>query len=144
MFVSILYLFSPSPFTGLGLLLTTRLRVAVVGGYHSLSWLFLITVLVYVGGVIIIFVYITRVLSESKLLILGVRGIFGIGLLFMPLVTFNYFRHKDSPGFMWVGQGINFSASFLVVYRILYLFLALVIVFFISNKLTGPLKACNI
>jgi len=142
--MSVLYLFLPSPFIGLGLLLITRVRVALVGGYHSLSWLFLITVLVYVGGVIIIFVYMTRVLSESKLLRLGARGIFGIALLFIPLIAFNYFNHKTSSGAIWVGQIINFSTSFLVIYSILYLFIALVIVFFISNKLTGPLKASNI
>lgn len=74
---------------GLMLLLMGSARVATMAGFYISSWLFLITILVYVGGVIVIFVYLTSLISEAKILVFRVRAIPFVTLLMLPLLCLN-------------------------------------------------------
>ena len=81
-----------SPFMGVLLLLITRASLAVIGGLFSSSWLFLITILVYVGGMIVIFVYLTRIISATKVFGLSPRLSGIIIALALPLVIIHCVR----------------------------------------------------
>jgi len=48
-------------------LLGLSVRLSIIMGHSLSSWLFMVVVLVYVGGVIIIFVYLTSLLSGAKI-----------------------------------------------------------------------------
>ena len=49
------------------MLLGLSVRLSIIMGHSLSSWLFMVVVLVYVGGVIIIFVYLTSLLSGAKI-----------------------------------------------------------------------------
>ena len=129
-----------SPFMGVLLLLITRASLAVIGGLFSSSWLFLITILVYVGGMIVIFVYLTRIISATKVFGLSPRLSGIIIALAFPLVIIHYVRPLADNRINWISQILSSPISTLVVYRIFYLLEALIIVFLMSRKLSGPLK----
>ena len=137
----IIFNFSASPFMGLMLLLMGSARVATMAGFYISSWLFLITILVYVGGVIVIFVYLTSLISEAKILVFRVRAIPFVTLLMLPLLCLNVNHLRRFRGPFWIRQMIDLSARTLVVYCILYLLVALGRVFLIAGKLSGPLRS---
>jgi len=131
---------APSPFIGLAVLLRIGVSLSLVMGHALSSWLFIIVVLVYVGGVIIIFVYLTRLLSGAKITTFSARltGLVGAGLGSGFVTNFTYLVPQVQP--LWLCQGLDSSVGALVCYSIMYLLLALVIVFFITSKLDGPIK----
>lgn len=97
-------------------------------------------ILVYVGGVMIIFVYLTGLISEFKTVRVTPRiRVFLVRATLIP----SYLTFSELSGTLvsvWLSQGLDGAALGLIVYSVLYLLMALVVVLLIAGKLQGPLK----
>jgi len=100
----------------------------------------MVVVLVYVGGVIIIFVYLTSLLSGAKIASYSPRLVRLVAIIAGARFNINLSPVTPQAQQLWLYQGLDDSVGPLVCYSILYLLLALVIVFFITSKLDGPIK----
>lgn len=154
-FLSLIPLFINHPLSiGLNLLIQTIL-IAIVTGLISLNfWISYLLFLVIVGGMLILFIYITRIASNEKfyfsknLLILTI--IFILTLIFLII--------KSDSRIFWIKNSdsiniLNFSlyeyspnkyfinnSKFILRILIVYLFITLIAIVNISRNNFGPLR----
>jgi len=76
---------SPSPYVAIGCLVLTALTLRVKVGVVFISWFFFTLVIVYVGGIIVIFIYLRRLVQSAKMTLVGARG-YLLGALLLSLV----------------------------------------------------------
>ena len=129
---------STSPFIGIGGLFALRAGLALSLGLKS-SWFFTILILVYVGGIIIMFTYITRAIASRKILGVSPRG----GAVLVPGVLILVFGYTGAPlraQLLWPGVNLGVNSLPFIVFLVAYLLLALIRVFILIEKESGPLK----
>ena len=95
------------------------------------------------GGIIVIFVYLTRIISAAKVFGFSPRLVIVAGVIVLPVTLTHYIRPLANTGIIWVNQMLSLPVSVLVIYSIFYLLEALIIVFLMSRKLAGPLKTAT-
>jgi len=71
---SVLVGVSSSPYVAIGCLVLTALTLSAKVGVAFISWFFFTLVIVYVGGIIVIFIYLRRLVQSAKMTLVGARG----------------------------------------------------------------------
>lgn len=91
------------------------------------------------GGIIIIFTYITRVMASSKILGVSPRGSVALapGLFLFALA---YTRGPSNAQALWPGVNLRVNSLLFMIFLVAYLLLALIRVFTVIEKEAGPLK----
>ena len=103
------------------------------------SWFFSILILVYVGGIIIIFTYITSVIASRKILGVTPRTVSGLAVALIIFAT----AHTSNPAstqVLWPGIILGANVIPFIFFIVVYLLLALISVFILIEKEAGPLK----
>ena len=72
---------SSSPYVAIACLVAVSVYLSVQVGIRYISWFFFTLVIVYVGGIIVIFIYLSRLIQSAKITLVGARGPLGGGLL---------------------------------------------------------------
>lgn len=131
--------FSSSPFTGIFFLVTCRLGLSLKIGLSSRSWFFFTLVIIYLGGMIVMFVYLSRLAQSAKVYLLG--GHLLRVFLVLPL-TYSLILFKVQIPFSlcWVEIGFSYFNISLLVFILLYLLQALFRVCRLCEKSEGPMK----
>ena len=136
--VFIIIFFSGSPFTGIIVLFLLSIFLSFILGIKN-SWLLIVLVLVYVGGIIIIFTYMTRVLRYSKISYIRLR--WGVIILFFIAVGAG---RMGGSTFLLIGiwPAISFLCETIpfLFFLVNYILLTLISVFIIISKEDGPIK----
>lgn len=135
---------SPSPFIGVIFLVFSRVLLASRAGATLRRWAFFSIIIVYVGGVLVLFVYISRLIREHK--VLEVRTSWGqvavVLLLFLVLSQLCLGSALRSLSFN-LRQGLIPSRQGITLYSVVYLIIALVVVLRLLGKDGGPMKSSN-
>lgn len=132
------------PLTLAGALIIYAVLTSSVVGYISCSWIIYILVLIFLGGVIVLVVYITTLAANEKFILMkrygshfvlgvvmlvGIRGIIPLGGITMGLV----------PNRNIVTVIFDSVNATLYMFRVLYLLLALICVVKVIKLEKGPL-----
>lgn len=155
-FLSLCPLFLNHPLSlGLNLLVQTILIASITGIISLNFWVSYLLFLVIVGGILILFIYITRIASNekfffSKNLLITAIIVISIIITYLIFISKNNFystRNLDSI------QSLNFSiyeispnkyfinnSKFILRILIIYLFITLIAIVNISSNNFGPLR----
>nr|QZI85909.1 NADH dehydrogenase subunit 6 [Aromia bungii]UUL71584.1 NADH dehydrogenase subunit 6 [Aromia bungii]UZA66538.1 NADH dehydrogenase subunit 6 [Aromia bungii] len=154
---SMMFLFMTHPLSlGLILLIQTLL-IALMTGIMSLNfWFSYILFLIMVGGMLILFIYMTSVASNEKFKfsfkILVYLIMMMIGLLIMNFwadhsmmyklmnIDLNKFLIMYSSSSLIMSKYMNLPSSLIFLSMIIYLLITLIVVVKISNINSGPLR----
>nr|QWB85739.1 NADH dehydrogenase subunit 6 [Trichoferus campestris] len=151
---SILFMFMNHPLT-LGLiLLTETLMISLLTGMLNYNfWFSYILFLIMVGGMLILFIYMTSVASNEKFKFsLKISSLISILLMFMLILLFidqftlqfnmlnsdliqSKFNETNS-----INKYVNFPNNLIMVMAIIYLLITLIMVVKITNMKNGPLR----
>nr|APT41534.1 NADH dehydrogenase subunit 6 [Pressatia choti] len=160
-FTTIIFMFMKHPLAmGLMLLLQTLLVALVVGLTMKTFWFSYILFLTFMGGMLILFIYITSLASNemfsfsSKLLIMFMMLMFiaFISLLIIDksIIT-QYFLNTEmneffnmkilfKENYLNLNKFYNFPSNLLMLMMVIYLLLTLIIIVKITNYNFGPLR----
>nr|WRO44946.1 NADH dehydrogenase subunit 6 [Cyrebion gracilicornis] len=154
-FLAITPIFLKHPISmGLNLLIQTII-IALMTGFMSLNfWLSYLIFLVMIGGMLILFMYMTSIASNEKfifsksLLII----IFIYSIMFLTMLTFKNYNTfpiknidsieliKFSTYEMSSNKYFMNNSKFILAILIIYLFITLIAIVSISNNTFGPLR----
>nr|YP_009713605.1 NADH dehydrogenase subunit 6 [Pseudeuphausia sinica]QGG46164.1 NADH dehydrogenase subunit 6 [Pseudeuphausia sinica] len=142
---------------GLGLLLQT-IVICCVSGLHNISfWFSYILFLIFLGGILVLFIYVTSLASNNmfkfsltSLIFILPTLLISFCLMFMdPLSTLQYSSLNSSIGFKQMPYSINTSLIStiynstnmnLTIFMVYYLLLTLVVVVKVTDSFFGPLR----
>ena len=139
--LSVFLVASPSPFMGVVFLVIRSVFLAAGIGRALTSWIFFSVVIVYVGGVLVLFVYMSSLVTRHKIqeisppwrqVLAGVRLVWLFKLQSEDILS-------KSPYFL--RQGLSPSSQGITLFRVVYLILTLVVVLGLLGKDGGPIKA---
>lgn len=136
--VFIIIFFSGSPFTGILVLFLLSIFLSLVLGIKN-SWLLIVLVLVYVGGIIIMFTYLTSVLSYSKIRFVRFRWSVAI-LFFSRTLMLIFFTSPFIQVRVWPAISFLCETTPFLFFLVNYILLTLVSIFLIVRKEEGPIK----
>nr|ART65985.1 NADH dehydrogenase subunit 6 [Stereomastis sculpta] len=158
LFISLLFLFLKHPLSlGLTLLFQT-VSICLTSGVKMTSyWFSYILFLIFLGGLLVLFIYVSSLASNEKLkfsppLTLFVSLFFPISIILFfldPLLT--SFKINFFPSSLIFKEGVqqtiaaiyNPSSMSFTLFLISYLLLCLLVVVKISNIYSGPLRLSN-
>jgi len=108
------------------------------------SWFFYLIILVFLGGVIILIIYIRTLAANEKFSLLNIRSRKVIFFLFLRLLLTVFIKHKNIFNFVRLNNtavGILYESSnfTLLLFLIIYLLLTLVCVVKLVKFESGPL-----
>jgi len=129
-----------SPYVALSTLICGAFLVRWTLGVRKISWAFFVITILFIGGIIVMFMYITRLISSSKVS-WGKLKAWTRGLLILALVGIKLFFNPLALGKLWAGGVMEFTSLALVVYLILFLLVRLLVVCNLSQKHMGPIKS---
>nr|YP_010944270.1 NADH dehydrogenase subunit 6 [Willemoesia forceps]WLW41807.1 NADH dehydrogenase subunit 6 [Willemoesia forceps] len=153
---SLLFLFLNHPLSmGLTLLFQTVLICATSGMKMTSYWFSYILFLIFLGGLLVLFIYVTSLASNEKLNFSAPLSIFCViffftfnllSLLLDPLLA--SFKINYLPSSLTFKEGVqqtiaaiyNTPSMLFTLFLVLYLLLCLLIVVKISNVHSGPLR----
>ena len=112
--------------------------------YINISWFFYLLVLVFLGGVIILIIYISTLATNEKFFVFNLKnkqfiGLVTISLLnIIGLVAFSSFNKVPQSNFMpnILYEAINFNS---ILFLMLYLLLTMICIVKLVKFETGPL-----
>nr|AOY39978.1 NADH dehydrogenase subunit 6 [Scolytinae sp. BMNH 1040118] len=144
-YISITLLFLKHPLSmGLALILQALLTALSSGLLYKNFWFGYILFLVMVGGVMIMFIYMTSIASNEKFKVPSSPTKF----ILMTMLMMTIFLSNQKPEFL--SKELNMSNTLnkfftipkmqMAVFLMIYLFVALIAVVKISNKSMGPLR----
>lgn len=109
-------------------------------------WISFVLFLIFLGGLIVLFIYITRLASNEKfsIKINDQFNIINLIVLIVILLNFNFFenRYTNINQNLYENTIILFNSSliFLTLIIIRYLFLTLIVVVKVASKIEAPLR----
>nr|YP_010046605.1 NADH dehydrogenase subunit 6 [Culex fergusoni]QPJ78484.1 NADH dehydrogenase subunit 6 [Culex fergusoni] len=148
---------------GLMLLIQTFLTCLMTGIYVKTFWFSYILFLIFMGGMLVLFIYVTSLSSNEmfsmsfKLMILSMMFIFFtmiISYIFDNSMMENFIKNNDSismfnlnnlfhENFLSLNKMYNFPTNLITLLLINYLFLTLLVTVKITKKNYGPLRPMN-
>nr|AFC36304.1 NADH dehydrogenase subunit 6 [Limnius volckmari] len=155
--MSLIFLFLNHPLSmGMSLLIQSTLISMITGFYNHNFWFSYILFLIMVGGMLVLFIYMTSIASNemfkfsNKLMIMlaSITMMMIIITIFqdqlMPnLQVFNVdstmFNNKETYK-LSLNKYLNFPSSMILLFMIIYLFITLIAVVKITNISYGPLR----
>nr|AML26084.1 NADH dehydrogenase subunit 6 [Staphylinidae sp. BMNH 1274255] len=151
--LSFTFLFLNHPMTmGLTLLIQT-ITIALITGFMNLNfWFSYILFLIMVGGLLVIFIYMTSIASNemfsynSKLLLINFSFFFMIMLMLnmdntLINYSFNFTENFINNKFLLnINKFFNYPSIYIIFIIIIYLFITLIAVVKITKIEYGPLR----
>nr|YP_010701766.1 NADH dehydrogenase subunit 6 [Autocrates maqueti]WCK11519.1 NADH dehydrogenase subunit 6 [Autocrates maqueti] len=155
--LSIIFMSLTHPLSmGLILLIQTTIISLITGNFFTNFWFSYILFLILIGGMLILFIYMTSVASNEKfkfnmntsmivsLMISLVIPMFlkysiNINLVNNEMINYNNYMTMN----MSMTKFINLPLNMLLMFIIIYLFLTLIAVVKITNMNYGPLRQLN-
>nr|UQJ73431.1 NADH dehydrogenase subunit 6 [Diamesa sp. 9XL] len=145
---------------GLMLLVQTALICLVTGNYSKTFWFSYVLFLIFLGGMLVLFIYVTSLASNEMFSFSMKIFIMSISILFISLVMMlimdnsmiaNFLSNNEVYSMMDMKSFINentvslnklynFPTNMLTILLINYLFLTLIAVVKITNIYEGPLR----
>lgn len=128
----------------------------MVGYFNYNFWYSYLLFIIIIGGILVLFAYITRVASNEKFsisikIIIIIRPI--IPLTFIIIILDSYFRNLNNLNWESLEQLISFKLSLnkfinypfniIIFFLIIYLLITLIAVVKITNINKGPLRQIN-
>nr|UBS93988.1 NADH dehydrogenase subunit 6 [Saperda tetrastigma] len=155
--LSLIFIFLTHPLSlGLILLLQTTLIALLSGSMSYNFWFSYILFLIMIGGMLILFIYMTSVASNekfkfsSKLTVMFITSMSPLLLLFSDFFFFNKMSNIDlinqSTNFWFsltLNKFINWPQNLIFTMMIIYLFITLIMIVKITNINYGPLRQKN-
>nr|ALO76345.1 NADH deshydrogenase subunit 6 [Bolboceratex sp. BOL01] len=142
---------------GLVLLLQTVSISLMIGYYHYNFWYSYILFLIMIGGMLVLFAYMTSVASNEKfkfsLKLTMMMGLIVTSSMIIHLMVDLYFSHINNNSMevlesslkfnLSLNKFLNYPSSILTMGLIIYLLVALVAIVKITNISSGPLRQSN-
>nr|ARH53724.1 NADH dehydrogenase subunit 6 [Anthobium melanocephalum] len=153
--MSCIFLFLSHPLSMGMILLTQTMLISLITGFMSLNfWFSYILFLIMVGGMLVLFIYMTSVASNEKfkysnmiflIIMLFMSLIFilymKMDLFFMNLNNFNLETISMNLFFNFsLSKFLNYPSNVMLFLMIIYLFITLIAVVKITNINIGPLR----
>nr|YP_010234369.1 NADH dehydrogenase subunit 6 [Trictenotoma davidi]QTA72355.1 NADH dehydrogenase subunit 6 [Trictenotoma davidi] len=141
---------------GLILLIQTMIISLITGNFFTNFWFSYILFLILIGGMLILFIYMTSVASNEKfkfniniimtvsliislIIPLILKYSININLTNNEMINYNNYLMMNTS----MTKFINFPLNMLLMFIIIYLFLTLIAVVKITNMNYGPLRQLN-
>ena len=139
-FASIFVRLSGSPYLAISFLILLAFILRCKTGIFFISWFFFTLIIIYVGGIIVIFAYLSRLIQLSKINLLNIYTTFFI-LVRAIVITFMFFLLENCcPQVYWLSSGFVKSNVPLIIFSVLYLLVGLISVYRLCQKTEGPIK----
>nr|YP_009045270.1 NADH dehydrogenase subunit 6 [Lexias dirtea]AHA03621.1 NADH dehydrogenase subunit 6 [Lexias dirtea] len=165
-FISIFLFFVKHPLSmGLLILIQTLLTCLITGMLINTYWFSYILFLIFLGGLLVLFIYVSSVASNELFkfsffnkfsYIIYIFMIISISFIFKYNLNWMNFSFNDEMNnffnlFLFFNNEYNFNLSklynnqtyFLMMMMIIYLFITLIAVVKITNIFFGPLRSFN-
>nr|AML26256.1 NADH dehydrogenase subunit 6 [Leiodidae sp. BMNH 1274323] len=132
---------------GMMLLLLTFLMCLNMGMLLNQFWFSYILFLIMIGGMLILFIYMTSIASNEKFkfnLKLMMTSIIIMFMMLMPLYYFDkMFDYYNMDNLINLIKFMNFPNDKILYFIFIYLFITLIAIVKISNIKKGPLRQLN-
>nr|ALO70747.1 NADH deshydrogenase subunit 6 [Neobisnius villosulus] len=151
---SFLFIFLNHPLSMGVILLIQVTLIALISGSLSINfWFSYILFLIMVGGMLVLFIYMTSIASNEKfnfsnllmlsLLIIFFSGMWGSLMIDQKMFSMMKFSSKFNDNylfFMNLSKFFNYPSNLILFLLIVYLFITLIAVVKITNIKFGPLR----
>nr|YP_009441783.1 NADH dehydrogenase subunit 6 [Tetratoma fungorum]AOY39328.1 NADH dehydrogenase subunit 6 [Tetratoma fungorum]ARH54699.1 NADH dehydrogenase subunit 6 [Tetratoma fungorum] len=155
--MSLIFIFLSHPLSlGVILLIQTLLISLMTGNFCWNFWFSYIIFLILIGGMLILFIYMTSIASNEKFsLNFKILIIPMISIILMLILNFNFKMNIDSLNNLSLSfnlnfniiqsmiKYINFPMNMIMMFMIMYLFITLIATVKITNLNNGPLRQLN-
>nr|WAB69693.1 NADH dehydrogenase subunit 6 [Coelophthinia sp. 1 JPL-2022a] len=158
--LSILFTQMKHPLTmGMMLLIQTFLISLMIGLIHKTFWFSYILFLVFLGGMLVMFIYVTSLSSNEMfslsnklifllifissmifMLMLIVDKFYSMNLMNFEMMPFNNLNIYMNENIINLTKLYNYPSNYITLFLIIYLLLTLVISVKITNFFYGPLR----
>nr|YP_010946385.1 NADH dehydrogenase subunit 6 [Balta jinlinorum]WGO57103.1 NADH dehydrogenase subunit 6 [Balta jinlinorum] len=140
---------------GLMLLLMTTLTSLLSGMLLQTFWLSYVLMLVFLGGMMVLFIYVTSIASNEMIKMISKKTIIMITMTMMiTSLMINYYpimENQETTNIMMINTNTlnsllklyNNSTSYITTMMATYLFITLIAIVKITNIFSGPLRKMN-
>lgn len=149
---SIRFIFINHPLTISLILLIHALTISITTGLLSINfWFSYILFIIIVGGILVLFLYITRIASNKKFkfniniviinfIVLVLSSIYFYFNKFSLIQKNSYIIETSTNKYLRIRKFINFPFNLIIFIMIIYLFITLIAVVKITSISYGPLR----
>nr|AVN68115.1 NADH dehydrogenase subunit 6 [Carbrunneria paramaxi] len=155
-FISVMFLQMNHPLSmGMMLMIQTML-ISLISGIISQSfWFSYILFLIFIGGMLILFIYITSLASNEMFLFSSkmlIKSMITTLMMVILLKSFYFiYYNQDTSNLMFINNPLMYSlnklynqyTNIITILLASYLFLTLIVVVKITNIFKGPLRQMN-
>nr|UGS80344.1 NADH dehydrogenase subunit 6 [Hemicaecilius smithersi] len=159
--LSLLFFFSVNPLTmGLTLILLTIFISIFLTLSIKSSWFLYMLILIFIGGMLILFIYVTSIFPNEKFIFNQSKTIFFSIFMTLTIIMFmmylyflntNFYFFESYSSFMMKEHLIlsptkkffSSQTSFMLIFLVNYLFFCMIVVIKITNFQQGPLRKMN-
>nr|UGS80474.1 NADH dehydrogenase subunit 6 [Lachesilla texcocana] len=160
-FLSIMFLFSMNPLTmGLILIFQTISISLLLASCLKSSWFIYMLILIFIGGMLVLFIYVTSIFPNEKFsfnqskmifisMLISMLIIFFLIYLFVLNTHFHFYESYNSLDTMEyfllqpTKKFFSSQTNILMVFLVNYLFFCMIVVIKITNFFQGPLRKMN-
>jgi len=143
LFVAFFVGLSRSPYVAIFSLILITIGLRFKTGALLRSWFFFTLVIVYLGGIIVMFVYLRSLIQSAKISTPGTQYGVLVGAGLALLTVSSSLLSIDQKEQVWVDRGFSYSNAPLVVFMVVYLLVALISVYRLCEKREGPIKGAR-
>nr|ARH54530.1 NADH dehydrogenase subunit 6 [Ocypus ophthalmicus] len=152
--LSILFIFLSHPLSMGIILLIQTILVSLVSGLLNINfWFSYILFLIMIGGMLVLFIYMTSIASNEKFLFSNWLFLFIIFMMIMSIISFlfmdnlllNMINYSEKFNLnnnfnMNLNKFLNYPSNIILFMMIIYLFITLIAVVKITDIKFGPLR----
>lgn len=145
--IRIIYLFSSNPISFIVIIIIQTVLICLIAWLKiNLTWFSFILFLIFLGGLLVLFIYIARLARNEKIRPSVDRAtkIFFIGVVFLAVTIYIKNSQLIINEYLIIEKSLNliYSSSIiiLITITILYLLFTLVVVVKVANKFNAPIK----
>nr|YP_009515645.1 NADH dehydrogenase subunit 6 [Nannophya pygmaea]ATL58833.1 NADH dehydrogenase subunit 6 [Nannophya pygmaea] len=141
---------------GITLLMQTLLMCILTGMMSYSSWFSYILFLVFLGGMLVLFIYMTSIASNEmfkmNMFMMLSSGLFIMAIMMCMVIMDPFFMNNPitenflintKSSSMVMSPLYNTPGSYITVFMVLYLFLTLIVIVAITKSNKGPLRPMN-
>nr|UGS80331.1 NADH dehydrogenase subunit 6 [Hemicaecilius mockfordi] len=161
MLLSLLFFFSVNPLTmGLILIILTIFISIFLTLSIKSSWFLYMLILIFIGGMLILFIYVTSIFPNEKFMFNQSKTIFFSMFVTMTVIMFmmylfflntNFYFFESYSSFLMKEHLIlsptkkffSSQTSFMLIFLVNYLFFCMIVVIKVTNFQQGPLRKMN-
>nr|AXS65738.1 NADH dehydrogenase subunit 6 [Staphylinoidea sp. 8 KM-2017] len=154
--LSLMFMFMSHPLSyGIILMIQTITTAMITGLMTPNFWFSYILFLIMIGGMLILFIYMTSIASNEKFNF-SINMLFSFIIIMMMSILMimffdNFFFNElntslNMPNYqmkMFINKFINFPSNMIMFLMIIYLFITLIAIVKITNINQGPLRKMN-